>query len=87
MNIPPPDQERERLSSDPHRPRYHFLPPSNWMNDPNGLSQWDGQYHLFYQYNPFAARWGVIHWGHAISAFANAGRAGCGWLLVGLHRQ
>jgi beta-fructofuranosidase len=63
-----PDQERERLSSDPHRPRYHFLPPSNWMNDPNGLSQWDGQYHLFYQHNPLAARAGVIHWGHAVSA-------------------
>jgi beta-fructofuranosidase len=62
------DQERERLSGDPQRPIYHFLPPSNWMNDPNGLSQWDGQYHLFYQYNPLAARWGVIHWGHAVSA-------------------
>jgi len=68
MNMPTPDQERQRLSSDPQRPRYHFLPPSNWMNDPNGLSQWDSQYHLFYQYNPLAARGGVIHWGHAVSA-------------------
>jgi beta-fructofuranosidase len=38
------------------------------MNDPNGVSQWDGRYHLFYQYNPLAARWGPIHWGHAVSA-------------------
>jgi beta-fructofuranosidase len=53
--------------SDPHRPRYHFLPPANWMNDPNGLIQWRGQYHLFYQYNPFAPVWGAIHWGHALS--------------------
>ena len=35
--------------SDPQRPRYHFLPPSDWMNDPNGLIQWAGRYHLFYQ--------------------------------------
>ena len=34
------------------RPRYHFLPSANWMNDPNGLIQWNGVYHLFYQYNP-----------------------------------
>jgi beta-fructofuranosidase len=67
MSVHAPEQERERLAHDPQRPRYHFLPPSNWMNDPNGLSQWDGQYHLFYQYNPLAARWGVIHWGHAVS--------------------
>jgi beta-fructofuranosidase len=58
---------RERLAADPHRPQYHFLPPSNWMNDPNGLIQWRGQYHLFYQYNPHAPTWGSIHWGHAIS--------------------
>src|SRR5438270_14066279 len=56
------------LVADPHRPRYHFLPPSNWMNDPNGLIQWNGAYHLFYQYNPFAPVWGSIHWGHAVSA-------------------
>jgi beta-fructofuranosidase len=58
---------RSLLAADPHRPRYHFLPPSNWLNDPNGLIQWQGQYHLFYQYNPFAPVWGSIHWGHAIS--------------------
>lgn len=52
---------------DPHRPSFHFLPPSNWMNDPNGLIQWRGRYHLFYQYNPNGAFHGTIHWGHAVS--------------------
>jgi beta-fructofuranosidase len=54
--------------SDPHRPAFHFLPARNWMNDPNGLIQWRGQYHLFYQYNPHGAFHGTIHWGHAVSA-------------------
>ncbi len=59
---------RQRFAGDAHRPQYHFLPPSNWMNDPNGLIQWKGKYHLFYQYNPFGALWGNMHWGHATSA-------------------
>lgn len=49
------------------RPRYHFLPPANWMNDPNGTIFHDGTFHLFYQHNPHRPRWGSIHWGHARS--------------------
>lgn len=52
---------------DRHRPGFHFLPPQNWMNDPNGLIQWQGRLHLFYQYNPHGPFHGSIHWGHAVS--------------------
>jgi beta-fructofuranosidase len=55
------------MAGDHHRPQYHFLPPANWMNDPNGLIQWKGQYHLFYQYNPYSPIHFHIHWGHAVS--------------------
>jgi beta-fructofuranosidase len=60
--------QRKELKDDPHRPHYHFLPPANWMNDPNGLIQWKGQYHLFYQYNPDGPVHERIHWGHAVSS-------------------
>jgi beta-fructofuranosidase len=57
----------KELAADHHRPVYHFLPPANWMNDPNGPIYWKGRYHMFYQYNPNGAYWGTIHWGHAVS--------------------
>jgi beta-fructofuranosidase len=57
-----------RSATDWQRPTYHFMPRANWMNDPNGLIQWQGKYHLFYQYNPHGAFHGTIHWGHAMSA-------------------
>lgn len=57
----------ENYYSEQHRPQIHFSPEANWMNDPNGMVYYDGEYHLFYQYYPDSTVWGPMHWGHAIS--------------------
>ncbi len=57
---------RRRLSADPYRPSYHFSPPQNVMNDPNGLCFWQGRWHLFFQYRPGGAE-DRVHWGHTVS--------------------
>ena len=62
---------REALAADPARPLYHFSPPVNLMNDPNGLCQWQGRYHLFYQFVPHGSvepgERGPVCWGHTVS--------------------
>ena len=59
-------ESRRAMAGDRHRPLYHFVSPESTLNDPNGLSYWQGRWHLFYQgYPPEDA--GRVHWGHAVS--------------------
>ena len=56
---------RQRLAADPYRPLYHFSPPENLIGDPCGLCQWQGRYHMFYQFRPEGQD--RVHWGHTVS--------------------
>jgi fructan beta-fructosidase len=62
---------RSEVTTEPYnetyRPHFHFTPARNWMNDPNGPIYYEGEYHLFYQYNSFGIEWGHMSWGHAVS--------------------
>ena len=59
--------ESDKYMKSPYRLHYHFMSPVGWINDPNGFIKHNEEYHLFYQYHPYSAQWGPMHWGHAKS--------------------
>lgn len=56
-----------RVTNKRYRQNFHIITPEGWLNDPNGLCYFQGYYHVFYQFHPYSAEWGPMHWGHVRS--------------------
>ena len=67
LALAPADGACESTYDEMWRPQVHYSPPSMWMNDPNGMIELNGTYHLYYQFHPKSTVWGPMHWGHATS--------------------
>lgn len=61
------DRKKDIVKKGKMRQRYHFMPQTGWLNDPNGLIYFRGKYHFFFQWNPYSGFWDSMHWGHAVS--------------------
>ena len=65
---PKHESMRENVKKDKNRLHFHMMPPTGWMNDPNGLCEFQGVNHIYFQYTPFLAGWGTKLWGQGLDS-------------------